>query len=353
MLLFLMIAATVLIFEPGMLIRKAKQSAWLADILSLPAGFITLWIVEKLGQRFPGSALPLYSEIVLGKIVGKVYVGIYILFFFVVNLLVIREAADFLTITTLIGTPVSILNLIIILASGYAAAKGIEVIAHMGQFLLPLFLLSFVFIFVFSLPRADWEKLLPLFEGGLQPMLQASIAPASNYGEIVVLAMLLPLMNKPQEVKRKAVWAISVSALFLTMVSLLTLTISGPYVSGILLFPVWNLVRMMEYGKYLQRVEGIVVPIWLTVIILKSALFYNLSCKSTARIFGLKSEKPVFYLMVPLLFLATTFLFGNTPELAEFQDKYWPPLALLCEIGLPLFLLIIAVLRKKKEEVHQ
>jgi spore germination protein KB len=297
--------------------------------------------------------LPQYSEIILGKIAGKVYAGIYLLFFFGINLLVVREASDFLANTTLMETPVSILNLIIILTSGYAAAKGIEVIARMAQFVLPLFLLFFVLIFMFSLPHVDWERLLPLFEGGLQPLVQASIAPASGYGEIVVLAMLLPLMNKPHEVKRKAVWAISTSALLLTMVSLLTLSVYGPSLAGSLLFPVWNLVRMIEYGKYIQRVEGLIVPIWLTVIILKSALFYHLSSMSTARIFGLKSEKPVFYLMVPVLFLATTFLFGNTVQLAEFQDKYWPPFALLCEIGLPLLLLIIAVLRKKKEEVRQ
>lgn len=52
--------------------------------------------------------------------------------------------------------------------------------------------------------------------------------------------------------------------------------------------------------------------------------------------------------MVPMLFLATTFSFDNTVMLAEFQDNYWPPFALLCEIGLPLLLLIIAVLRKKR-----
>lgn len=203
-----------------------------------------------------------------------------------VNLLVVRETSDFLANTTLMGTPVSILNLIIILVGGNAAAKGIEVIARMAQFLLPMFLLSFLFIFLFSLPHADLEKLLPLFEGGLQPMAQASIAPASNYGEIVVLALLLPLMNKPQEVKCKAVWAILASALLLTMVSLLTLSVFGASMAGTLLFPGWNLVRMIEYGKYIQQAEGIIVPIWLTIMILKSALFYYLSSVSTAQFFA-------------------------------------------------------------------
>lgn len=103
--LFLMIVATAILYLPGIATQKAKQSAWLSPICSSLAGFVSLWLVTKIGQRFPQSTLPQCSDIILGKIGGKVFAGSYVLFFLMVNILIIRQFTEFLTMNVLIGTP--------------------------------------------------------------------------------------------------------------------------------------------------------------------------------------------------------------------------------------------------------
>jgi len=159
--------------------------------------------------------------------------------------------------------------------------------------------------------------------------------------------MLLPVVNKPQEIWRKGLYAILAAMFFLTLGTLSIITVIGPNLSGHLLFPMWFLAKSIEYQNYIQRSEGIIFFFWLTGIVLKTTLFYYLTCLATSKIFALKTYHRVVYFLAPVQVAAATFLFGNMLQFQEFLSKYWPPLALFFEIALPLLLLMAAVLRKK------
>ncbi len=351
MLLFLVITATDILFVPGIVAQTVRQSAWLVFISSSLTGLTALWIISKLGQRFPRLTLPQYSEIILGKISGKIISAAYVLFFLTVNILVNREFSEFLTNSLSIGTSMLILNTAIVLVSGYGAFKGIEVIIRMAQFVLPLFVFSFLFLFTLAVPNVDLEKLLPLFEGGFQPIFSGSIVPASFYGEIVVLVMLLPIVNHPQEVRRKALYTLLAITGFSALGTLIMLTVIGPDLMGHLLFPLWYLARAIEFKSYIQRIEGLVFPLWITGVVVKSTVFYYLACLATAQVLGLKTHKTVVCVFAPVQIMAATFLFGNMFQLYDVLNKYWPPLGLVFEVVLPLLLLMIAALRKKRQGV--
>lgn len=311
------------------------------------AGLGCLWIVCKLGQRFPQHTLPQYTEILLGKTLGKIVGGAYVLYFLVVNILVIREFSEFLTNTLMPGTPGVVFSTIIVLIGAYAAFKGIEVIARMVQFLLPLFVFTLVVLLGLAVPDMELGKLQPFLEGGILPVIWGSVVPASWYGEIVVLVILLPMVNKPQEVKRKGALTLLAAAFFLTADTLITLTIFGPCLTGDLLFPFWYLAKFIEFGNYLQRMESLIVLLWVVGIVIKVDVLYYLICFTTAQVLNLKGYKPVAYPAALVQIFGATFLFRNTPELSKFLSQNWPPFGLLFEVGLPLILLTVAVIRGK------
>nr|WP_282433237.1 endospore germination permease [Dehalobacter restrictus] len=347
MLLFMSITTTAILFVPGIIVQKTGQSAWLVTLFSSPAGIITLLIIMKLGQRFPRTSLPTYSEIILGKVIGKFFCVAYALFFFTANTLIIRECSEFLTYSLSSGTSMIVLNSAIVVVAGFGAFKGIEVIARANQFVLPLFIISFVCLFGLALFKADYERLLPLWETGIQPILLNSVAPASFFGEIVILLMLLPVVNKPREAWSKGLWTIFTATAFLTICALMIITVIGPNLSGHLLFPLWNLAKSLEYGNYIQRIEGFIFFFWLTGIMIKTTLFYYLTCFMSAQIFGFKSYHPIICYLAPLQVASATFLVSNTIQFQNILGKYWPPFGLFFEIVLPLFLLLVAVIRKK------
>ncbi|WP_256364962.1 MULTISPECIES: endospore germination permease [unclassified Dehalobacter] len=348
MLLFTLITATSILFVPGIIVQRTGQSAWLVTTFSCLTGIISLLIILKLSQRFPRTILSKYSEIVLGKVMGKVFCLAYVLFFFTTNTLTIREFSEFLSYSLSFGSSILLLIIVIVAVTGFGAYKGIEVIVRANQFVLPLFVISFVCLFGLALFKVDYERVLPLLEKGIQPLLPDSAVAASLFGEIVVLIMLLPIVNKPQEIWSKSLWAILASMGFITLCTLIIITVVGPNLSGHLLIPFWNFVKSIEYGNYVQRIEGIIFFFWLTIIMIKTTLLYYLTCLITAQVFGLKSYYPVICYLAPLQVTAATFMSSNTIQLQDIFRKYWPPFALFFEIALPLFLLTVAVIRKKR-----
>lgn len=351
MLVFLIITASIILFIPKITTQNAKQSAWILPISSSLIGFITLYVVRKLSQRFPRQTLPQFSEIILGKTIGKIIGSGYVLFFFIINVLAIREFIDFSKVSLLPSTPVIVLSSAIVMVGGYAAFKGIEVIARITQFVLPIFIFGVVLILALSLPNMDWEKLLPLFEGGIKPIVWSSVVPASWYGEIVVLVMLLPIANKHQEVTHQGVLVLLAAVGLLTAVSLVTLTVIGPHLIGDLFIPFWYLAGNIEFGNLIQRLESLFVFFWIPAIVVKIAFFHYMVCLTVAQVLGIKSYKNVLIPSAILLVMAVTFLFGNTLRLIEIRNKWWPPFGFFFELIIPLMLLILAIIRRKRGSV--
>lgn len=348
MLLYIIIIISALLLVPGLTAEKAKQSAWIAiGLASLPS-FLCLWIVWKLGKRFPKNTLPEYTEIILGKVLGKVIGGAYILFFLLVNILSVCEFSKFLTDSFMPQTPEMVFNAIFFLIGAYAASKGIEVIARAAQFVFPLFMISLLILFVSILPAVKLGKLLPFLEGGINPVIWGSVPSIVMYGEIIVLAILLPMVNKPEEIKRKGAFTLLTVAIFLSAGMMFILMIFGSNLSGDLLYPFWYLSKYIEFSNYLQRIEGIIMLLWMIGFIIKIAVFYYLTCFATAKTLGLKSYLPVIYPMALIYIPAATFLFSNMIEFRKFLELYWPYLGFIFELVLPLFLLFVAVIRKKQ-----
>lgn len=265
------------------------------------------------------------------------------------NILVIREYTDFLKITLMPNTPIWVLNLSIILVGSYGAFLGIEVLARSGQFVLPLFLLSLIALLGISIPEINLEELLPLLEGGLGPILQASITPASWFGESIILVLLLPLINKPAEIKRKGSLALFCVTGLLCVDTFITIAVLGPDLPGNLLFPYWKLARYLELGRAFVRVETLLVVLWITGIVLKVSIIHYITCLTTAQVFGLKSYQKVVLYESLILAGASTFFFTSTSQLNEILGKVWPPFAFIFELILPFFILSVAIVRKKRE----
>lgn len=339
--------ATVILYVPGITAQEAKQSAWMVPALSSVAGFLTLWLIQKLGQRFPKQNLIQLSTVILGKVFGKILGAGYILFFLVFNFLVLRQFTGFLRISLLEATPMWFIGICLVLVGSYGAILGVEVIARSAQFVLPLFVGSFAVISLLALQDIEFKHLFPLFEGGLSPVLKATMTPAAWFGESIIVAFLLPNINKPKEMFRKGSYAILAAIVVLTGDILLTLLILGPELSASFNLPFWKLVRYLEVGRTFLRIETILIFLWISVLVVKFTLVHYLGCITVAQVFGWKSYKKVAPALSVVLVLASTFLYRSTMELTKILTLFWPPFAFIFELGIPGFLLVMAWLRKK------
>ena len=349
MLMYLMIVCTGIVLLPSALAHQTKQSAWMVPLfLPIGIGSLSVWVACQLGQRFPELTLIPYSEVVLGKALGKVLASSFILFLCLLNVLVIRQVTGFLSLALLPGTPAKVLIFSIVLLGVYLALKGIEVIARMVQFILPLFIMSFALVMVLTIGDLEFGNLLPLMEGGLLPIVKSSMTSASLFGEIGLLTLIFPMVNKPQEIGRKAVISIIAAAVFLSTNILVNVLVFGPEVAGTYAIPFWSLAKFAQIGRYIQRSESLITILWVTGIIIKVTLLLYLSSLPTAQLFGLKSNKPALYSLALLQGILAFFPVIVSVKLMQILNSYWPPIGLGFELAVPLFLLLTAMIRKKR-----
>ncbi len=349
MLMFIVIMSTVILFVPAIIAQEAGVSAWMVPlIVPTLAGYLAVWTACKLGERFPGLTLIQYGELLLGKLAGKMLGCLYILFLFILNVLVIREFAAFFSITMLPTTPILVLNLTVVLVGGYAALQGIEVIGRMTQFILPLFVLSLLLLISLALPDVNIGFLQPLLGDGVMPIFKSSVVTASRYGEIGVLVLLLPMVNRTQEVKRKGFIALLAVASFLTLNTFVTQTVFGAEQTASILFPFFDLAKYVERGDFIQRVETMISIMWITGIVVKTALFTYLISLGIMQILGLKTYRLVVYTLMPLQLIVGTYPVISALKLSQILAQYWPPFGLFFEIIVPLSLLMVAFLRNKR-----
>ncbi len=347
-LMYITIMATATLFVPALTAQRAHQAAWIATgVLPAGTGIVTVFLVTKLAALYPGQTLVQYCQAIFGKWLGKLFALSYVAFFLFGNILVIREFAEFMAIMMLPGTPILFLCALIVLTGVYIAPKGPEVLCRMAQFLLPLFAGSFLLLIALTTPDLKLDRLIPVFEGGLQPIVQGSIVPSSWFGEIVLVAMFLPNVNKPREMRGKGMATILAVGLVLTVDTLTVLALFGPNLTATLMFPFWSLAKYIKLGMTVQRLELFVVSFWVAAMILKVAVFYYAAYEGLAQSLGVANREWVLYPLAVGQIMAANYLFSNTLNLSHLLGGIWPKVALLFEVPLPLFFWLVASYRKR------
>ena len=348
MLIFVFITSTLVIYVPAITAEDAKQSAWFAaSILPFGFGYLTLLAVFKLGSYFPKLTLFQYSGLIIGKILGKGLGVAFIIFLLVMQVLVLREFADFLAMTTLPLTPrVWVLASIILLAT-YGAYQGLEVIVRAVQFILGIYVSGFAIAILLALSNFEIGRLLPFMEEGLGPIIRGSIVPSSWYGEIVILAILFPFINKPREIKAKGLMALIAITVFVTIDVVVTLGVLGATLTSSFAVPLWSMVRSVELGDVLQRMESFLLVFWITGVIIKATLLTYLICLGISQVFGFKNSNAILGFIAAFELFITDVALGNSTQIHIILTKYWPPFAMVFELLIPASLLGIVKLRKK------
>lgn len=341
------IIATAILFLPAFPTKLAGQDAWLSVILAGAIGLLVALTVTTLGLRFPHQTLMEYSEEIIGTWPGKFIGLIYILFYLHLTSIVIREISLTVIMTLLPRTPLEVAIVVMTLVTAITVKYGLEVITRVNILCLFINVAAMLLVLMMLFKEMHLEYLTPVLSKGIFPVIRGSITPAGWFGEVCSVAFLLPFVNLPNQARRATIIGLLWVTLGLTTVVIVTVSIFGPVMTPLLIFPTLQAVRLINVAEFFQRIESILLLAWLLVNFVKISIFYYITALITAQWFKLSDYKPIVLpIGIILSFLALT-LFRNVLEVAGFLEKVWGVYALPIEWGIPLMLLVIAVLRKK------
>jgi spore germination protein KB len=344
--------------------QAGGRDAWISGLINMPLLFLAAWSLYRLRLIFPRDTIVQYLPKVLG-VVGYPVAAIYVTFLFGAVLFTLRMTTDWMVDSILPETPALVISGLYMAAVVYAALSGLDVLARINQFTLPLLALLGMTVSVSTMQAKDYRLLFPLLEKGPWPLLSASVLALGFFGETSIMGMydayVLP------EDRKKLFRAYIFPLLFIVT------TFTGPLAGSIatlghrvaadMPYPTFQHWLMVSYARFFERTDLLAVHQWLAGAYVRSGIYLLMAVQGLYQLFSrttLQKRLPAKWL-IPGAAAAVVALsekaIPSQPVFDTFVLSIYLPTTACLGILLPPLLLAIAWIRgltrtKRGAQIH-
>lgn len=250
---------------PALSVRLAGRGAWLSALCCLPPLLLYAFLCSRLAAaRREGEGLGELALRCLGDEAGRALLLLLGLWLLVYAGFALRAAADRFVVSLFPRSAPGFFVVTLGLAALRAAQGSPRALARMARMLFPLLMGVILLLLLCSLRQAEPENLLPLTEADALPVLFGALP----VGEVLLFALFAPgfllggVKKEPGGLGELALW-LSGMCLLLTAICAAVLGCFGAEITEKLSLPFFTLVRNLVFFRSLERVEALVVSLWL------------------------------------------------------------------------------------------
>ena len=219
---------------------------------------------------------------------------------------------------------------------------------RLAQLFFPFFIVP-IFIFVLLLsPDFEFKNIFPILGDGIIPPLKGAIVPGGWYSEFFLIIFLLPFLTDVKKARKYGMLTVLAVMLTLVVVNLTVLFVLGPTTSS-KVFPLMNATRYVSLADFFENLESIAMAVWIVGAFVKISVFYYAAVLGTAQWLNLSDYRVIIW---PFAIIIIEFAFWSIPSSAEYTSylmTVFPLYGPFVQTIIPLFLLMIAVVRKRKK----
>lgn len=334
--------------------KDAKQDAWIVILLAMLGGCLLFFIYYALYKYYPEKQLTGFIEDILGNVLGKIVVFLYILYFMYLASIVLRDFGETLLTFAYAKTPLFCANAMMILIVVYALRKGIEVVARTGELLFIIaFVLAIIFIILVIVSGfVHMSFLRPVLESGGKEVLKTAFTKTIffPFGEIVVFTMIFPYVSKPDKLAKATLSAIIVSGTFLTLIMVMNLTVLGFDYVGRSQYPLLTVVQSIELAGFIERLDVYFLVELMIGGFFKLGLFLYAAVTGVSTLFNFKEPSQLVYPLGIVVLMSSILIASSYAEHSK-EVLEWLPMYVHFpfQVLLPIILLIIAYFKNRKK----
>lgn len=332
---------------PRMVVQTAKNDAWLSIIISTILSIILSIFLVKLCSKYPHSTFIELTSAITGKFFGKILCLLYCFFFFQSSVHLIYLVTFYVNIIYFPETPaiaLTIMLIILILINNY---YGLGVMCRFNELISPIIIIGILFSIILSIPNMDLSNILPVLDQGIKPVINASIPLMGiPFGEIIIIIILYPYLNNQNNIyKIVSLTILSIGLIFLAIVftALFVLDINEIEINY---FTTYEIVRLVNIGEIIQRVDALYLLAFLLAIFIKIVSYNYLFILLFKQSFKIKNMNT---LLIPLMIITASYslyIFSNYVDMVNFI----PPTSINIIIFgyiIPILLLVIYHFKKR------
>lgn len=346
-LLVTLMSGQVFLSMPRNMALLGDTAGWMIVLLAGIFSLIGYYFLASLLEKYPDQDILQISQSICGKYLGTIVSIIFFIFFLTISSLMLRQFAESFIISILPNTPISIICFFFLFLLVYGTLQGIETLTRVAWFFGPYLLIAFIVTIGFSMPYADLELLLPFLGKGPLPILKYSFFHISLFSNIILLGVIAPKIREQNKVFRTGLYSLILSIVINTVVTAAVLITFNYTSTSKLVFPIFQLTRLITLGEFIQRTEAIFVFLWFfTAAILMGGMFYG-TVISFSHSFGITNYRPLVFAMAVLIFTIGLIPSSMTETVnldAFIISRYYP----IVSFGIPLLLWIVSRFKKKR-----
>lgn len=349
----MIVLGTYIIYVPSLSIHFGGRDAWLSPIVAGIIGLVVMLTMLQLNNYFPKETPVEYLRLIFGKWLGSVLAGYLVWVVLKLFALILREVSDFTVTVALPRTPSQMITLLMLLVVLYVTRKGIEVIVRFTQFVVLIELIQTVAsVLLLASKDIDFGHLTPLFENGIPPLLRSSLLVSGWIGELFIAGFLLPFIRVKNGTVKSAFWSVITLITLLVIPIFFVIGVFGDVVGSRLLYGLYEVARYISVAEFLERLDPIVMGSWIMFVFCKLMIFCYVASLGLAQLLGVSDYRPMVSVVCVIAFTMNEQLFLNQGDLTHYFATAYPPFAFAIEVIAPLFVLCVAILRRKWSKYH-
>jgi len=350
-LMILTVLATENLIQPTISANYARADAWMLTVFAAVFQLGLIFIIDRTGKMFPGESPVHWTRTVLGTYLGMAVIILYLFYQLWLNCLIIRTIAEFLLTAFMPDTPIAVFVIVLTLLAAWVVKAGLEVLVRCATFIIPVFLVTFCLILVLLVREMDLSQITPVLEQGIKPVLKGSILPIVWRGEIVLMFFLWPYLNRPEQGFKAMVWVVVAITIVMLPTTIAVTTIFGPTAPHHI-FPTYALVRYISVGQFVERVDAVVMALWIAGAFIKIGAFYYVVCLVLSELLKLKEYQAVVYPLGVIQGVLSIAVAPNVAVLTRILDRVVTSSGLTFEYLIPIVLIVCAYLRGLHRKPH-
>lgn len=348
-----LICTKIFLNFPRFMAETAGTAGWLLAIYLSVLAFIAFFIIVKLYKPFEGKDLLDIGEYIGGN-AGRIIVGTIVLGFslYIVSV-ILREFSEDMKIIGLTVSPLSFVMFFFLIGIIVSSYIGVEGIARYSVIAVPIISVGFLLILVGASAYVDFTNILPLFGNGTNAILGKGFFKISVFSELLFLFILIPFIKTHKNFKAVGYLSIGISSVFLTLGAFVYTAVFSYPTSTESFLPIYQLSRLINYGRFFQRVESFFVIIWATAAFVYLSISFFIILYVFKKTFKLKYHRP---LILPFAILTYTISLmpQGLQQAISLETKYFRNISWVITFVITILLLLVARVvwkrRKKREE---
>ncbi|MEB2491352.1 GerAB/ArcD/ProY family transporter [Peribacillus frigoritolerans] len=280
--------------------KESGQDAWISVLISGLIINVLLWMCFKLLGRGPQTLdLVAIHKDLFGKWVGNAFNILFILYFIMISIILIRTYLEVIQVWMFPGVNVLMLITIILILVYNFVEGGFRVITGfciIGLIIAsPLFLLNY-----FPLKYAHFENLGPLLDHSFLEIMKACKKMTLNYLGFELILIYYPFIKNREKSQK---WA-HLGALFTMVIYVVSILVSLAYYHQEQLKDViwatltlWKIVDL----PFIERFEYIGISVWLFMVLPNVCLGVWAASRTAKRVFGFRQKKMMVLILIIIL----------------------------------------------------